>query len=77
MLGAHMSIAGGVSNALERAQSVGSNAVQVFTKNNRQWNGPAIDYEDVTIWQEQKPMLGIRYAVSHAGYLSQSGLAQR
>ena len=68
-LGAHMSIAGGVSHALDRASSVGSNAVQVFTKNNRQWKGPAIDYDDVARWQEQKPAQHIDYAVSHASYL--------
>jgi hypothetical protein len=43
LLGAHMSIAGGVSQALDRAASVHSNAVQVFTKNNRQWAGPPIN----------------------------------
>jgi deoxyribonuclease-4 len=69
LLGAHMSIAGGVSHALERAAAVGSNAVQVFTKNNRQWVGPPIDGADVARWQEQMPALGIHYAVSHASYL--------
>ncbi len=69
MLGAHMSIAGGVSNALDRAASVGSNAVQVFTKNNRQWKGPAINEEDVARWKEEASALGIEYAVSHASYL--------
>lgn len=69
LLGAHMSIAGGVSQALDRAASVQSNAVQVFTKNNRQWAGPPINEEDVVRWQEQMPALGIQYAVSHASYL--------
>ena len=69
LLGAHMSIAGGVSQALDRAASVQSNAVQVFTKNNRQWAGPPINEEDVARWQELMPALGIQYAVSHASYL--------
>lgn len=69
LLGAHMSIAGGVSRALDRASSVGSNAVQVFTKNNRQWQGPAIDDADVARWTEQMPVQGICSAVSHASYL--------
>jgi deoxyribonuclease-4 len=64
-----MSIAGGVSRALERAASVHSNAVQVFTKNNRQWSGPPIDEADVERWHAQMPALGIAYAVSHASYL--------
>lgn len=69
MLGAHMSIAGGVSKALDRGASVGSNAVQIFTKNNRQWKGPAIDEEDVARWKDELPKQEIAYAVSHASYL--------
>ena len=68
-LGAHMSIAGGVSYAPERAASVYSNAVQVFTKNNRQWKGPPLSAEDVARWQEQMPHHKIGDAVSHASYL--------
>lgn len=69
MLGAHMSIAGGVSMALDRASSIGSNAVQVFTKNNRQWKGPPVDNEDVARWRAEMEKQGILYAVSHASYL--------
>jgi len=68
-LGAHMSIAGGVSRGLQRASSIGSNAVQVFTKNNRQWQGFALDHEDVITWQKDMPSHKIEYAVSHASYL--------
>lgn len=68
-LGAHMSIAGGVSYALERAASVKSNSVQVFTKNNRQWQGPPLAQTDVDRWYEQKPIHQIGDAVSHASYL--------
>lgn len=68
-LGAHMSIAGGVSYALARAASVNSNAVQVFTKNNRQWKGPAISPDDVARWNEHLPLHRIGDAVSHASYL--------
>ena len=55
LLGAHMSIAGGVSQALDRAAVVHSNAVQVFTKNNRQWAGPPVSTADVARWQAQMP----------------------
>ncbi|MEZ4619553.1 MAG: deoxyribonuclease IV [Caldilineaceae bacterium] len=67
--GAHMSIAGGVSQAVDRASSIGSNAVQIFTKNNRQWSGPPVDETDVARWREELPKQGIDYAVSHASYL--------
>lgn len=73
LLGAHMSIAGGVSQALDRASSIGSNAVQVFTKNNRQWSGPPIDHEDVQRWKDEMSVQRINYAVSHASYLINMG----
>jgi deoxyribonuclease-4 len=69
MLGAHMSIAGGVSRGIDRAAAIGSNAVQVFTKNNRQWAGPPVDPVDVARWQVELPAQGVLYAVSHASYL--------
>ena len=68
-LGAHMSIAGGVSNALDAAAAAHSNAVQVFMKSNRQWSGPQVNAEDVSRWNEQMPASGVAYAVSHASYL--------
>jgi deoxyribonuclease-4 len=64
-----MSIAGGVSYALDRAASVGSNAVQLFTKNNRQWHGPPVAPEDVMRWQCQWPSCQLEATVSHASYL--------
>ena len=68
-LGAHMSIAGGVSNALDAAEAAHSNAVQVFMKSNRQWRGPEVKEEDVSRWNTQMPASGVAYAVSHASYL--------
>ena len=68
-LGAHMSIAGGVSNALDAAAQAQSNAVQVFMKSNRQWRGPAVKEADVSRWNTQMPASGVAYAVSHASYL--------
>src|ERR1043166_5860738 len=37
LLGAHMSIRGGVSVAIERARSIDCTAMQIFVKNNMQW----------------------------------------
>ncbi|MFH1386247.1 MAG: deoxyribonuclease IV [bacterium] len=41
LLGAHMSIAGGVDKAVERGLSIGCTAIQIFVKNNNQWFGKA------------------------------------
>jgi len=37
LLGAHMSISGGASMAIERARSIRCTAMQIFVKNNMQW----------------------------------------
>src|SRR5437660_10426830 len=37
LLGAHMSIAGGVHTAIERGCSIKCTAIQMFVKNNMQW----------------------------------------
>ena len=42
-IGAHMSVAGGVSEAVDRAVVHGCEALQIFTKNASQWRGKALD----------------------------------
>jgi deoxyribonuclease-4 len=42
-IGAHMSVAGGVSNAVSRAALHGCEALQIFTKNANQWLGKPLD----------------------------------
>ncbi|MBV9106389.1 MAG: hypothetical protein JO313_10240 [Verrucomicrobia bacterium] len=44
LLGAHMSIAGGPSKALERGRSIGCTAIQIFVKNNMQWFAKPVRY---------------------------------
>jgi len=47
LVGAHVSISGGVFNAPLNAKAIGANAFAMFLKNQRQWN--AKDYDDKTI----------------------------
>ena len=37
LLGAHTSVAGGVSKAVPLAEGLGFTAIQIFTKNNNRW----------------------------------------
>ena len=41
IIGAHLSIAGGLDIALERGQALGCRAIQIFTHNRAQWRIPA------------------------------------
>lgn len=47
LLGAHVSIAGGVKNAPLNGEKIGCDAIQIFTKNQRQWS--AKEYSDEEI----------------------------
>lgn len=69
LLGAHMSIAGGLDRAIERGLSVECTAMQIFTKNNNQWNGKPLTAGEIerfkTAW-EQSP---IQTVFAHDCYL--------
>jgi len=68
-IGAHMSIAGGVSKAVERALVHGCEALQIFTKNANQWRGKPLDPAEVRLFRERLEQTNITPVVSHASYL--------
>jgi deoxyribonuclease-4 len=67
--GAHMSIAGGISKALERGASINCEVVQIFVKNNMQWFGKKYTKSEIDAFFKNQE-LGKFYSVfGHAGYL--------
>ena len=68
-IGAHMSVAGGVSRAVERALVHGCEALQIFTKNASQWLGKPLDPAEVRRFRSRIDQTGITPVVSHASYL--------
>jgi deoxyribonuclease-4 len=68
-IGAHMSVAGGVSTAVERAVAHGCEALQIFTKNASQWRGKPLDPGEITRFRRRIDETGITPVVSHASYL--------
>lgn len=73
LLGAHMSIAGGVQNALLEGERIHCTAIQLFTANNRQWSFNAINDADVAAFLTLKKQSSIQATVSHACYLINVG----
>ncbi|MCW5775204.1 MAG: deoxyribonuclease IV [Phycisphaeraceae bacterium] len=70
MFGSHLSIAGGMTNALHEAERLGLECVQVFTKNQQQWKAPPLDGAQVADWTAEVARLGWQArTVSHASYL--------
>ncbi len=74
-LGAHMSVAGGVSQALVRGRSIGCEAIQIFTKNQLRWAEPAISSEEIAAFRRLQDETGIHPIVSHDSYLINLGSA--
>ncbi len=50
MFGSHLSIAGGMTNALAEAQQLKMDCVQVFTKNQQQWRVPELTDDAREVW---------------------------
>jgi deoxyribonuclease-4 len=68
--GAHLSIAGGVHNALAEAETLACDVLQVFVKNQRQWQAPPIREDVLAAWRQaraERP--GFGPVVAHATYL--------
>jgi deoxyribonuclease-4 len=68
-LGAHESISGGVHRAIERAQSVGCDAVQLFVKANRVWAAKPLTDDGIAQFRRVIAETGIHPQVGHASYL--------
>ncbi len=72
-LGAHMSIAGGLSRALERGREVGCGAVQIFLKNQRQWAAKLLAADEVRAFRAARRATGVRHVFAHSSYLINLG----
>lgn len=69
MYGSHLSIAGGMHLALNKAVELGFESVQVFTKNQQQWNVPPLAEAAISEWAGTYKKLKFGPVVSHASYL--------
>ena len=69
LFGAHVSSAGGISKAIDRAAELGCDAVQVFTQSPRMWRPTAHGDEEVARFRARRAEAGIEAVVCHALYL--------
>jgi len=68
-LGAHMSIAGGLPRAVDRAAAHGCEALQIFTHSSGQWRARPIGAGEAAAFRDALRATGIGPAVAHASYL--------
>jgi deoxyribonuclease IV len=68
-LGAHMSVAGGLPNAVDRAIAHRCDAFQIFAKNANQWRGRVLPPEEIRAFRAKVRASGLGPVTSHASYL--------
>jgi deoxyribonuclease IV len=69
LLGAHMSISGGLTNAIDHGVNTECTALQIFTRNSNQWKSRHISDEDAEKFLAAQKASGISPIVAHTGYL--------
>jgi deoxyribonuclease-4 len=68
-IGAHVSTAGGLANAIERGEERGCESIQIFHQSPRMWRPTKYGKEDFAAFREAMDASGIEAVVIHAVYL--------
>ena len=69
LLGAHVSIAGGIFNAPLHGEKAHSDVIQIFTKNQMQWRIPELKPKDIELFKNNKKKTGVIPVTVHSSYL--------
>ncbi|MFH2002530.1 MAG: TIM barrel protein, partial [Planctomycetota bacterium] len=69
LIGAHVSIAGGVSKAPERGAAFGCTAIQVFTKSPNQWQSKPLGNAECQAFKDEMTRHSLRAVAAHDAYL--------
>ncbi len=69
LIGAHVSVAGGLEKAFERAEGLGCTAMQIFSKNANQWRARPIDAEQAEAFRSAWAKSPVGPVVVHDSYL--------
>ena len=69
LLGAHMSIEGGLHRAFERIRLVKGESLQIFSKNQRQWSAPSLSDSEIQQFKEAWQQWGKGPVAVHDSYL--------
>ena len=68
-IGLHTGIAGGLHHALLKAQSLGADTVQIFSRNPRGWKARPLEADEVEQFKRVRAETGVAPVVVHANYL--------
>lgn len=69
LIGTHVSAAGGLYKSFERASELGCEAMQIFTRNQRQWQAKTLSLNEIEEFYRASAESGVKSVVSHCSYL--------
>jgi deoxyribonuclease IV len=69
LVGAHMSIAGGMHKAFERGKEVRCKTIQIFLKSSNQWKAKPLTEEDRVLFRKAQSSSRISPVIAHDSYL--------
>ncbi len=73
IIGAHVSAAGGIGNAVDRAVDIGAEAVQIFGSSTRSWRFKTLTEAQADAFREKNSEAGLAPPFLHAIYLINLG----
>ncbi len=68
-LGIHCSVSGGLENAFDEAKILGIDVMQIFSRNQRQWNAKPISEEEKKAFADAFKKSTVKSSFSHCSYL--------
>ncbi len=66
-------MAGGVSTAPGRGETIGAEVIQIFSKQQTRWTGKALEEEDILAFRGETARTGVRTVAIHCAYLINLG----
>lgn len=72
-IGTHVSVAGGLDKAFARADALGCESMQIFTRSQRQWQSKPVSLQEAEDFYRAWQRSSVETVVSHASYLINIG----
>ncbi len=69
MLGAHLFTSDGYSKTFEMAKDLGCQAIQIFTKNQRQWKAKSIGDKEIKEFENGRQKADVKIVMAHGSYI--------
>ncbi|OGF57689.1 MAG: hypothetical protein A2Z21_05425 [Candidatus Fraserbacteria bacterium RBG_16_55_9] len=69
LLGCHLSISGGLHQAVAQAEELGINALQIFSHNARSWHLKDLQPKELEAFKQERSKSSLEYVVIHTSYL--------